>query len=97
MRKTVLEYKNQLFLYLSMAKSKQPTTTIGKKLDELPRWLRIILGILIFALLTLPPALATGWYLENMEIVQIIVAINIFLAVMKLAEFVVTEAVKRAW
>lgn len=80
-----------------MAKSKQPTTTVGKKLDSLPRWLQIVLGILIFALLTLPPALVTGLYLDDMEIITVIAAINIFLAVLKIMEFAITEAVKRLW
>lgn len=93
----MLEYKNEFFPYLSMAKSKQSTTVVGKKLDSLPRWQQILLAIFIFALLTVPPALATGLYLDNMEIVQVTVALNIFLAVLKIMEFVVTEAVKHLW
>lgn len=77
--------------------SKQPTTTVGKKLDSLPRPLQILLGILIFALLTLPPAFVTGMYLEDMQIFKIVAAINIFFAAMKVMELVITEAVKRAW
>jgi hypothetical protein len=80
-----------------MATSNKPTTTVGKKLDALPRWLRVLVGILLFALLTMPPAMAVGLFLQDMEIVKIMGAINIFLAVMKITEFVATELIKRLW